>query len=257
MAKREPLPKDATALHVTLRQAVRPVVVAHGILSRQQLAAGELAEEAKALCDLTEEMLRGLGRIHLLTAPAPVANSPAKTDLADRLVDAYASAGMSWARVLSSVTRLAELLVEEGDWAPAGLLARLVTETGETTVAEHIDRIVSQARDEEFRGQLAAIQTHLTMTPVEIRKAVTLLSALPEHPERESIIISRRLHLVYSVNFIVKNTGIQAAINIMSDLYNRTNTLSQHKGLEHHADYRLPESRLFPELLATLDLCGV
>jgi hypothetical protein len=251
VAGRKSAVRDATAPHVTLRQAVRPVVVAHGILSSEQLAAGALAEEAKNLVDLTEELLRKLGRVHLLTASAAVADGPPKADTADRLVEAYANAGMWWARVLSSVTRLAEVLIDEGDWATAGLLAQVISEAGETAIAQHIEEV-------GFRAARAAIRTHLSMSAAEIREAVARLSALPRHPERESIIKSRRLHLAASALAVAQNSKIPAATNNLKDTCSRLNMLNQNPQFEILPNYQIPEeSAFFAQVLATLDLCGV
>ncbi len=64
----EAAPQDLTAPQVSLRQAVRPVIVAYGVLLRQRQAAGELVEEAESLQSATEELLRKLGLVLLLTS---------------------------------------------------------------------------------------------------------------------------------------------------------------------------------------------
>ncbi len=147
VADRNPARQDATSPHVSLRQAVRPVIVAYGILSSKRQAAGELAEEAETLLDATEQLLRKLGLVHLLTAGGRSADPDGvQTDQTQRLVEAYAYAGMSWAKVMSSVTKLAELLMDEGDWAAARFLAGMVEESGEAKVAKHIGSLLDNAR---------------------------------------------------------------------------------------------------------------
>lgn len=248
MGKREPSAQNGTTPHVTLRQAVRPVVVAHGILSNEQLAAGALAEEAANLVELTGELLRKLGRVHLLTAPAAVTAGPPKADIADRLVEAYGSAGMAWARVLSSVTKLAELLIDEREWETAAFLARVISQTGEDAVSEHIGKIL-------FKAQ-ADIRTHPIMTADEIRDAVARLRSLPENPERGLIINSRGVHLADSALAIAQHLGNQAAIQLITDVRNRAATLSVYPSLASEPNCALSEQRLFSQVLATLDLCG-
>lgn len=252
-----PSGQDATVPHLSLRQVVRPVIVAHGILSSEQLAASALADEAKTLCELTEELLRKLGRVHLLTAgSASPPGDPEQSLIADRLIEAYAQAGMSWARVISSVTRLADLLLGDGDWAAARLIAALMAEAGEIAVAKHIKSVIAEAERAHFDEDLAAIRVHSAMTAAEIRAAVSGLSSLPEHGIRKQAIIDRRVGLVTSVRTIAQNSGNGSAVSIANGLSQKVDTLVSHPILEDHADYKLPEQRLFSEVLTILDLCG-
>jgi hypothetical protein len=103
VAKRQAPGDDTVSLHVSLRQAVRPAMVAYGILAREQAAGRTLAEEAQALLDLAAELLRKLGLVHLLTAGVVAADGTgAPAGHADRLIEAYAQSGLAWAKVVSS-----------------------------------------------------------------------------------------------------------------------------------------------------------
>ena len=256
VARGESPRQDATSPHVSLRQAARPVIVAHGILSKQRLVASALAEEAEALLDLTENLLRKLGWVHLLSTgfAQPVA-APAQTDQADRLVEAYAHVGMSWALVVSSVTKLAELLIDECDWSTAHLLAELVAESGEATIAKHIETLIGDARNVRFSAELAAIRAHPGMTAAEVREVVARLSELPKHPQRKSAIIARRMYLISSVYEVASQSKVESAITLANTLYGRGDTLQKHTSLEDHSDYKLPEETLFAEILTILQLC--
>jgi hypothetical protein len=232
--------------HVSLRQAVRPVIVAHRILSDEKLAASPLAEEAKTLLDLTEELLRKLGRVHLLTAgSATLPGEPEQSGMADRLVEAYAQAGISWAKVISSVTNLADLLMDESEWAAVRLITDLMSEAGETAVAKHIESALGEAERARFRAQLAAIPAHPAMTATEVRAAVTGLSSLPSLRERQSAITARRWDLVESVHAIAIKSTVAPAATLSGRL--RTGALN---------GVYPPENELFPGILAVLDLCG-
>lgn len=257
VAKREGSRQDTALPHVSLRQAVRPVIVAHGILSSEQLAVSALADEAKTLCELTEELLRKLGRVHLLTASSTgLPGDPEQADTANRLIEAYAQAGMSWARVLSSVNTLADLLIGVCDWAAVRLIADLLAEAGETAVSKHIERVLTEAQDARFRAQLVAIRAHPAMAAAEIRAAVTGLSSMPTHPERKQAIIDRRMHLVTSVRTIASSSGVEPAKALASALWTKADRLARRPDWEDSEDAKLAENKLFPEILTILDLCG-
>lgn len=60
-----------------------------------------------------------------------------------------------------------------------------------------------------------------------------------------------------AVSAIAENSGVDGARPLAAWLFQKADDLRGHPGLEDHNDYKLPESRLFPEILAILDLCGV
>jgi hypothetical protein len=259
VADRKPLRQDTSSPHVLLRQAIRPVTVAYGILSDQRLAASALAEEAQTLVGLTEEMLRKLGLVHLLTAGAVRPDGdPAPADQAERTADAYARVGMSWALVLSSVTRLGKLLVDDDNWTDATLLASLLTEAGESAVATHIEGLVRDARNSRHKAQLGAIRFRDCMTGAEILRAVDLLMALEPGPAKIQAIRTRRHSLIQSLYAITRQKQNQFAIGIADDLYSRYSALAEDSDslLEDDPDYGLPDDVLFNGIITALDQCG-
>lgn len=162
---------------------------------------------------------------------------------------------MSWALVVSSVTKLAELLIDECDWSTAHLLAELVAESGEATIAKHIETLIGDARNVRFSAELAAIRAHPGMTAAEVREVVARLSELPKHPQRKSAIIARRMYLISSVYEVASQSKVESAITLANTLYGRGDTLQKHTSLEDHSDYKLPEETLFAEILTILQLC--
>jgi hypothetical protein len=256
VAKREPPRPDVTSPQVSLRQAVRPVIVAYGILSNQRSAASALAAEAQTLLDLSENLLRKLGLVHLLTAGSARPDGPAQTDQADRLVEAYAQVGMSWALVVSGVTRLAERLIDDADWPTARLLANLMTESGEAGVAKHIETLVDAAQEARVSAQLARIRFHTAMSAAEVRQAVDILMGLEIGPRRERAIKTFRTFLTASAVNIARQTQDYSAQSLAQDLVNRCKTLNNNPVLEDHPNYGLPEERLFAGLITVLDMCG-
>lgn len=245
MADRKASREDAASPHVSLRQAVRPVVVAYGVLLREQQTAGALKEEAETLLDATEELLRKLGLVHLLTAGAEgVIPDGVETDRAQRLVDAYAHTGMLWAKVLSSVTALAGLLIDQADWAAARLLADLIEESGEAKIAKYIESLLDNARK-------ARIRTHDAMSASQVREAITALRAL-DVEERPEYIEARRVSLVGSVRAIARQSGKSSAVQQADELNTRlTNAIL----LSSLPEYALREDDLFATIIAILDLC--
>src|SRR5947199_2209413 len=96
---------DAESPYLALRQAVRPAILAHRLLAGDQERAGKLAAECEDLLFLTGELLKAAGRARILAAaseseavPAVLAQSAG--DRQAQLLDAYASAGLLWAKVV-------------------------------------------------------------------------------------------------------------------------------------------------------------
>ena len=241
------------APHVTLREAVRPAIVAYGILARQQQAAGTLVEEAQNLLELTEELLRKLGIVHLLGAG--IATEPTGDvagDQAGRLAAAYAAAGMAWARVVGSATELARCLIERNDWSEVAHMADLVAETGEIAAAEHIRDLAERA----VVALCGSIRTHRAMTAPETRAAAEALKSLDRRfgPHREEAIRLRRMDLVRCLETIAAKHPDRQALASMTQLRERLETLVRHPGLEDHGQYRVPEDELFNRIFTALDM---
>ena len=61
----------AASPYLSLRQAVRPAILAHWLLAGDRERAGKLAAECEDLLFLTRELLKAAGRVHILAGPAP------------------------------------------------------------------------------------------------------------------------------------------------------------------------------------------
>ena len=65
-------PATTTSPYLSLRQAVRPAILAHRLLAGDQERAGMLAAECEDLLYLTRELLKAAGRVRILAVvPAP------------------------------------------------------------------------------------------------------------------------------------------------------------------------------------------
>jgi hypothetical protein len=238
--------KDASP-HVTLRQAVRPVIVAQAVLARQQAAATALAAEVQELTELTRSLLRKLGQMHLLTAGArQAAGEPGGVGYADRLVEAYAEAGMAWAAVVGSAVKLADLLIDEHDWAAASLIADVLTECGEGQLGKHVKGQLNKAQDAYLQGQYASIAFSGAMSLGDIRNAIAVLKRLQACPKLESTFeATHRWWLAFSTQNVAQRHGDNAAQASASNLYNEA----------RNGSYR-PTNQLLPQIEAILSRCN-
>ena len=85
----------ATSPYLSLRQAVRPAILAHRLLAGDQERAGKLATECEDLLYLTGELLKAAGRARILaTAPPPRMPDEGGGDRRAQLLEAYADAGL-------------------------------------------------------------------------------------------------------------------------------------------------------------------
>lgn len=242
----------ATSPHITLRQAVRPVMVAYGILADERRAASALGEEAKAVVDLTEGLLRDLGLVHILTAGARDREMPdeAQSGRRERLADAYARAGLAWAEVVSGVTRLAEMLMSEGNWDAANLLAEIVDTSGEAEIAAHLRGRIVKSVAEWPRAQLRAIRPHDAMTATDIRETVMAFrSGNLNMQERSYAYASRGPYILSSVLKLALSNGL-------SDQADRVSTLIDQFEV-HYSSFQSYGEYVCTEVIAILDMCEV
>jgi hypothetical protein len=122
----------ATSPCLSLRQAVRPAILAHRLLAGDQERAGTLAAECEDLLDLTRELLKAAGRARILAVvPAPRMPDESGGDRQAQLLEAYADAGMLWTKVVGSSLALAGTLIERGEWEDVRALAGLLAGAGE------------------------------------------------------------------------------------------------------------------------------
>jgi hypothetical protein len=189
---------DAASPYLALRQAVRPAILAHRLLAGDQERAGKLAAECEDLLFLTGELLKAAGRARILAAASEAASSaeavpavPGESagDRQARLLEAYADAGLLWAKVVGSSLALAQALIERGDWDDVRALANFLASSGEDSAAAELRRALGKAIWQIHREQLRVISN--TMPPAAIGGAINALRALlreipAELPDRNS-----------------------------------------------------------------------
>ena len=130
-----------TSPYLSLRRAVQPAIIAHCLLAADQERAGKLAAECEDLLFLTRELLKAAGRAQILATergpgpgPGPGAGpgpgrgpgpGPGMPDAGEvsgdrpaQLLDAYADAGLLWAKVVGSSLALAGALIASWPRSP-------------------------------------------------------------------------------------------------------------------------------------------
>ena len=177
---------DAASPYLALRQAVRPAILACRLLAGDQERAGKLAAECEDLLFLTGELLKAAGRARLLGPVSGTAPTGPNDDGGERqaqLADAYADAGLLWAKVVGSCLALAGTLIERGDWDDVRALASFLASSGEETAAAELRLVLGNAIWQRHREQLRVISN--TMPPAAIGGAISALRAvLREVPEQ-------------------------------------------------------------------------
>jgi hypothetical protein len=177
---------DAASPYLALRQAVRPAILACRLLAGDQERAGKLAAECEDLLFLTGELLKAAGRARLLGPVPGTAPTGPNDDGGERqaqLADAYADAGLLWAKVVGSCLALAGALIERGDWDDVRALASFLASSGEETAAAELRLVLGNAIWQRHREQLRVISN--TMPPAAIGGAISALRAvLREVPEQ-------------------------------------------------------------------------
>ena len=180
--------QPATSPYLSLRQAVRPAILAHSLLAADQERAGTLAAECEDLLFLTRELLKAAGRARLLGAvPATGRPDEGGGDRQAQLLDAYAEAGLLWAKVVGSALALAGALIERGDWDDVRRLAGFLAGAGEEDAAAELRIRLGKTIWESHREQLQIISNK--MPPEAIGKAIDALRAVlrevpEEYPDR-------------------------------------------------------------------------
>jgi hypothetical protein len=181
---------EAASPYLALRQAVRPAILACRLLAGDQERAGKLATECEDLLFLSAELLKAAGRARLLGPGPGQAPSGPNDDGGERqaqLVDAYADAGLLWAKVVGSCLALAGALIERGDWDDVRALASFLASSGEETAAAELRLVLGNAIWQRHREQLRVISN--TMPPAAIGDAISALRAVlrevpEEYPDR-------------------------------------------------------------------------
>jgi hypothetical protein len=212
---------DAASPYLALRQAVRPAILAHRLLAGDQERAGKLAAECEDLLFLTGELLKAAGRARILAAASAAASEveavpgiPGQSagDRQAQLLDAYADAGLLWAKVVGSSLALAEALIERGDWDDVRALASFLASSGEDSAAAELRRALGKAIWQIHREQLRAISN--TMPPAAIGGAINALRALlreipAELPDRNSEVNRFLPPLAAAVGALMKKQQVE------------------------------------------------
>jgi len=205
------LTKPATSPYLSLRQAVRPAIFAHQLLAGDAERAGKLAAECEELLLLTRELLKAAGQARILgpePGPEPGADEHG-ADRHSRFLDAYADAGMAWAKVVGSSMALGQALLAAGAWEDARRLAAFLASAGEESAAADLQAELAKAVLAAHHEQLKGISNK--MPPEEIEKSIKALRAVvlevPKDLNRE---VNRLLvPLAASIHAIMRQRDIE------------------------------------------------
>jgi hypothetical protein len=200
--------------YLSLRQAVRPAIFAHQLLAGDAERAGTLAAECEELLLLTRDLLKAAGQARIL-APEPGPDpgpEPADEHGADRharFLDAYADAGMAWAKVVGSSLALGRALLAAGATEDARRLAGFLAAAGEESAAADLQAKLAQAVLAAHQEQLKGISNK--MPPEEIEKSIKALRAvLLEVPKDLNREVNRLLvPLAASIHAIMRQRDIE------------------------------------------------
>ena len=104
-----------------------------------------------------------------------------------QLLDAYAEAGLLWAKVVGCSVALAEALIDRGEWDDVRRLAGFLAGAGEESAAADLRIELGKAVFQTHREQLRGISN--TMPPAAISAAINALRAVlrdvpEEFPDR-------------------------------------------------------------------------
>jgi hypothetical protein len=210
------LTTPATSPYLSLRQAVRPAIFAHQLLAGDAERAGELAAECEELLLLTRELLKAAGQARILApepGPEPSEHGPEPgehgADRHTRFLDAYADAGMAWAKVVGSSMALGRALLAAGATEDARRLAGFLAAAGEHNAAADLQAELAQAVLAAHHEQLKDISNK--MPPEEIEKSIKALRAvLLEVPKDLNREVNRLLvPLAASIHAIMRQRDIE------------------------------------------------
>jgi hypothetical protein len=208
--------------YLSLRQAVRPAIFAHQLLAGDAERAGKLAAECEELLLLTRDLLKAAGQARILApepgpgpgpGPGPEPGpEPADEHGADRharFLDAYADAGMAWAKVVGSSMALGRALLAAGATEDARRLAGFLAAAGEESAAADLQAKLAQAVLAAHQEQLKGISNK--MPPEEIEKSIKALRAvLLEVPKDLNREVNRLLvPLAASIHAIMRQRDIE------------------------------------------------
>lgn len=202
--------------YLSLRRAVQPAIIAHCLLAADQERAGKLAAECEDLLFLTRELLKAAGRAQILATergagPGMPDAGEASGDRPAQLLDAYADAGLLWAKVVGSTLALAGTLIDRGEWEDVRRLASFLAGAGEESAATDLRIRLGQAVWETHRSQLEGISN--TMPAAAIGAALHALRAVlrevpEEFPDRNREVNRLLPPLASAIHAIMKEQDI-------------------------------------------------
>jgi hypothetical protein len=203
------LTTPATSPYLSLRQAVRPAIFAHQLLAGDAERAGQLAAECEELLLLTRELLKAAGQARILGPEPEPEPDDHGADRHARLLDAYADAGMAWAKVVGSSMALGRALLAAGATEDARRLAGFLAGAGEQSAAADLQAELAQAVLAAHQEQLKGISNK--MPPEEIEKSIKALRAiLLEVPKDLNREVNRLLApLAASIHAIMRQRDIE------------------------------------------------
>ena len=205
----------ATSPYLSLRRAVRPAILAHWLLAGDQERAGKLAAECEDLIFLTRELLKAAGRVRIVAGPPPSAQMPESQesggDRHAQLLDAYAEAGLLWAKVVGCSAALAGALIDRGEWDDVRRLAGFLADAGEESAAADLRMQLGKAVFQTHREQLQGISNK--MPRAAIGEAINALRAVlrevpEEYPDRNREVNRFLAPLAAAIHAIMKEQDI-------------------------------------------------
>ena len=213
--------------YLSLRQAARPAIFAHFLLTEDQERARQLAAECEDLLFLTRELLKSAGLARILGAGSlsagslsagPLGAGPGSGQLDEdggdrqaQLLGAYAEAGLLWAKVVGSTMALARALLDRGDWDEVRRLASFLADAGEDSTAAELKIQLGKTVWGTYREQLQGISN--AMPPADIGTAIDALRAVllevpDDVPDRNREVNRYLAPLAASVLAIMRDQGI-------------------------------------------------
>ena len=201
----------AASPYLSLRQAVRPAILAHWLLAGDRERAGKLAAECEDLLFLTRELLQAAGRARILAGPAPSDPQDSGGDRQAQFLEAYAEAGLLWAKVVGSSVALADALIDRGEWDDVRRLAGFLAGAGEESAAADLRMQLGNAVFRAHHEQLQGISNK--MPRAAIGKAIDALRAVlrevpEEYPDRNREVNRYLAPLASAIHAIMKELDI-------------------------------------------------
>jgi hypothetical protein len=200
---------------VSLREAVRPAIFAYSILATERHRAGALVDECDNLLRLTRELLKKSALAHVLTPEpeqrTPVTGGNSAAERQARLLDAYADAGLLWARVVGSCVAIADVLLERGEWMKVRHLSEVLSEIGESAPAKELSRRVKDGPTEFTMRRISGFNAAMSIS--EVSDAFKILIELPHDFPRRNAVVGEALSPVCSS---IKNLSPSTHFHICS-----------------------------------------